>query len=196
MTRSVATSRCSGISGSPLDTVDGSTTCQATDALAAPGAKVGARVTAHGAGDVACSPVAAEFTASPFDLCAVTPSGTCQNGDACVETGGTLHLCVLLPGDVDCPAGRPVRTALVSDTTCECTCGTEQECGAGAELEAFQQQSCTSAVATIPADGACHDLSLPSVKGVVMTGSFSSTAVSCVEQAPTSDGATTLCCPW
>jgi hypothetical protein len=129
-------------------------------------------------------------------VCAVAPTGACANGDACVEAGDTLQLCVLLPGDVDCPAGRPVRTSLVSDSTCECSCGTEQTCDAGGAVDLYQQPACNSIATAIPADGLCHDSKLPGIKAVAVSEAIPAAGVSCIQEAAESESPSTLCCPW
>ncbi len=132
--------------------------------------------------------------------------GACSNDGICVPSGSaeTGSVCVQLEGSGPCPTAYPNPTTLyeTADDTreCACACGSVSGACAGGHLDLRDHQGCGGALlATVPADGVCHDVS--GVNGhdsyEVFGGTWSGSCAP--SDAHTGDvswgGEQTLCCP-
>lgn len=94
---------------------------------------------------------------------APTPNG-CQQGEVCVPEPESQSACVVLDGDVECPAvysdARQLYATFVDNRVCECHCDPDQSGSCGeVTITLYNNAICGGFVASQTASNSCWDTS-------------------------------------
>lgn len=150
--------------------------------------------------------------------CVRTQGGSCSNPDRiCVpKPDGGAPLCLVLPGDVACPATAKTKTLyfdgkFVDTRACDtsgCACGAPEggtcSCGSGCNVDVFTDSSCGALDTSFPPNSTTCKVMLPGATKISaqLVGASITKHAACAPKGATTltggvepEGPLTVCCP-